>query len=139
MDLRSGGEPIIPENIGVADAGERRKLRERAVAAALERKLENGKAVAGLVDVLRAFNAGTLRRIIVRDGFAKMGRLCPWCQRPSLYETRCPGCWRRTEAVLDVVDTLLRLARLQGCRVVRMRHEPLDEAQRICGELARLP
>lgn len=109
------------------------------MAAALERKLEDGKAVAGLIDVLRAFNAGSLRRIIVRDGFAKMGRLCAWCHRPSLYETRCPGCWRRTEAVLDVVDTLLRLAPLQGCRVVRMRHEPLDEAQRICGELARAP
>jgi hypothetical protein len=139
MDLRSGAEPVVPEPPEFIGAGERRKLRERTVAAALERKLESGKAVAGLIDVLKVFNAGTLRRVIVRDGFAKMGRLCLWCQRPSLYETRCPGCWRRTEAVLDVVDTLLKLARMHGCRVVRMRHEPLDEAQRICGELERQP
>jgi len=128
-------EAKAPEDADVLAPADRRRLRERALVEALERRERSGRAVTGLEDVLRAFNAGQLRRIVLREGFARMGRLCHWCHRPSLHEARCAACGKRTEAVLDVVDTLARLARLQGCRVARLRHEPLDDLRRICGDL----
>lgn len=136
MDFRSVSEPSLPQEASDGlSTTERRRLRERTLAEAVERKIPEGGAVAGLDETLAAFNKGRLKRIVVRDGFAKMGRLCAWCHRPSLYESRCAGCGRRTEAILDVVDTLLRLARLQGCRVVRLRLEPVAGLRRIVGEL----
>jgi hypothetical protein len=96
-----------------------------------------GGAVAGLEAVAAALHQGCVKRILVREGWAKMGRCCSSCRRLSLDHRSCPWCFRATRPVLDVVAELVDRALDAGIEVAPVSSEPdFDAIGRIGAELA---
>ncbi len=95
------------------------------------------QAVLGLDRTLDALQRGQVRVLLVRDGFAKMGRSCPSCGLLSLAWSKCVRCNRPTEAVFNVVAEMIHRALDLNCEVFRLLHEgPLDNLGRIGAQLA---
>lgn len=140
-------DPRITPGISLAEALDRivlcereaRKVRESVL---VHRLLDDAAApvhaaVVGLHRTLDALQKGQARLLLVRDGFAKMGRACRHCGALSIGEPRCPACRRPTEAVFNLVEELVSRAIDQGCEVFRLLNEtPLDNVGRIGAELA---
>jgi hypothetical protein len=99
------------------------KLREEVLVARFWDELRAGGAVAGLDRVADALQQGCVSRVLVRDGWAKMGRCCASCGRLSVDHRSCPWCFRPTESVLDLVAELIDRAVAVGIEVVRIAHE----------------
>lgn len=117
---------------------EARKVRESVLAHRLVDSAKTTRsAVIGLDRVLDAFQKGTVKVLLVRDGFAKMGRSCPRCNELSIGWNKCVTCNTPTEAVFNLVGELIHRALERGCEVVRLMHEtPLDNLGRVGAELA---
>lgn len=118
---------------------EARWVRESVLAhRLLDAAASSDAAVLGLEATLRAFQSGLVKVLYVRDGYAKLGRLCSYCGRLSLLETRCLGCHKPTEAVFDVIGELIERAQEDGREVFRLFHPtPLDNRGRIGAELSQ--
>ena len=82
--------------------------------------LRDGAAVTGLEAVAAALQQGHARLLLVRDGYAKMGRCCAACGRLSVNHGSCPWCFRATESVLDLVAELADRAAAAGVTVFRV-------------------
>ena len=120
---------------------EARWVRESVLAHRLLDAAASGEAaVLGLEGTLHAFRRGLVKVLYVRDGYAKLGRLCGYCGRLSLLEARCLGGRKPTEAVFDVVGELIERAQEQGREVFRLfQPTPLDNHGRIGAELSQGP
>ena len=96
----------------------------------------DGGAVTGLEAVAGAVQQGCVARVFVRDGYAKMGRMCPKCGHLSVDHRSCPWCFKVTEPVLDLVSELTDKALAAGCDVFRVMHDArFDGVCRIGAEL----
>ena len=116
---------------------EARKVRESVLVHRLLDEAAQGGAVTGLEAAAAALQQGCVSRLIVRDGFAKMGRVCPACRHLSVDHRSCPWCFRPTETVLDLVAELVENALARGCEVLRVMHdERFEGVCRIGAELA---
>lgn len=115
-----------------------RQVRERVlVQRLLDATVGNRLAVVGLERVMAALQNGQVRTLFVRDGYAKMGRVCPGCRGLTLDHPKCLDCRRPTEAVFNVVGELMDRAWDMSCEVIRLLHEtPLDNVGRIGAELS---
>ena len=114
------------------------KLRETVLVRRFLDEMAQGGAVAGLEAVAGALQQGCARRVLVREGWAKMGRCCPACRRLSLDHRSCPWCFRTTAHVLDVVAELVDRAVEAGVEVTPVGHHPeFDSVGRIGAELAK--
>lgn len=112
-------------------------LREDVLVSHFLEELANGGAVAGLERVAEALQQGCVRRLFLREGWAKMGRCCAACGRLSVDHRSCPWCFRQTDAVLDLVEELADRAAAAGVEVCRVARDPrFDGAGRIGAELA---
>jgi hypothetical protein len=141
-DLR---EELIPEPLLGPDrpnsvAADRVAHREREAAQVRQSvlvqrfldDLERGAAVAGLEAAAAALQEGRAVALLVREGWAKMGRCCPGCGRLSVDHRSCPWCFKPTETVLDLVAELADRADAAGVEVVRVGPDPrFDSAGRI--------
>lgn len=115
---------------------EARRVTESVLVHRLLDEARQGGAVTGLEAVAAALQQGCVSRVLVRDGFAKMGRACPACGHLSVDHRSCPWCFRPTEMVLDVVAELASRALAAGCEVFRVMHDPrFDGVCRIGAEL----
>jgi hypothetical protein len=113
------------------------KVRETVLVRRFLDQIKVGGAVAGLEAVAGALQQGCAKRILVREGWAKMGRCCPACRRLSLDHRSCPWCFRATTHVLDVVAELVDRAVEAGVEVSPVAHHPdFDSVGRIGAELA---
>jgi hypothetical protein len=119
--------------------GEARKVRESVLAHRLiDLAAAGGPAVLGLERTLQALRRGQARLILVRDEFAKMGRLCPRCGELSLDMTRCQACGAATRTVFNLIEEMLQRALDSRCEVLRCLHRsPLDNVGHIGAELLR--
>ncbi|MDE2512376.1 MAG: hypothetical protein KGL74_14720 [Elusimicrobia bacterium] len=99
------------------------KLREDVLLSHYLRELAAGGAVSGLERVAEALQQGCVRRLLVREGWAKMGRCCPACGRLSVNHRSCPWCFRATEAILNLVEELSDRAAAAGVEVFRVSSE----------------
>lgn len=127
----------VVARIGECEA-EARKVRETVLAHRLvdASKTTRG-AVLGLERTLEALQRGRVKLLLVRDGFAKMGRSCTACGELSLSWSKCPACNAPTEAVFNLVGEMAARAIERGCEVVRLFSDtPLDNVGRIGAELA---
>ena len=116
---------------------EAREVREQVLAARLLDEAAAGRGVTGLAGTLAAFREGRVRRLIVRDGFAKLGRSCAGCGRLSFEESRCVLCGRSTEIMFDLVGELVDRTLKAGGEAITLFHKsPLDNVGRIGAELA---
>ncbi|HAM34692.1 MAG TPA: hypothetical protein DEB40_02700 [Elusimicrobia bacterium] len=138
-------ENLSPKNSAIAVLSriqacesEARKVRETVLAHRLvDLALANGPAVLGLERTLRALRQGAVRLLLVRDGFAKMGHLCPRCGELSLAFSRCPACGNATQALFDVVEEMIQRALDGHCEVLRLLNPtPLDNMGHIGAELS---
>ncbi len=113
------------------------KLREAVLVRRFMEELKVGGAVAGLEAVAAALQQNCVKRVFVREGWAKMGRRCPACQRLSLDHRSCPWCFRATEHVFDVVAELIDRAVEAGVEVDPVAlHPDFDGVGRIGAELS---
>ena len=118
--------------------GEARKVRESVLAhRLLDLAASGGPAVLGLERTLKALRRGQVRLLLARDGFAKMGHLCPRCGGLSVADPRCPACNGPTETVFNLVEEMIERAFDAHCEVVRLLHpSPLDNLGHIGAELS---
>ncbi len=141
-DLRSGLilEPLLGPDRPNAAAADRVAHREREAARVRESvlvqrfldALENGAAVAGLEAAACALQEGRALVLLVREGYAKMGRCCPGCGRLSVDHRSCPWCFRATVTVLDLAAELADRADAAGVEVARVGPDPrFDAAGRV--------
>lgn len=115
---------------------EARRVTESVLVQRLLDEAREGGAVTGLENVAAALQQGCVARVLVRDGFAKMGRACPACGHLSVDHRSCPWCFKPTDMVLDVVAELVERALAAGCEVFRVMHDPrFDGICRIGAEL----
>lgn len=115
---------------------EARRVTESVLVHRLLDEAREGGAVTGLEAVAAALQQGCVSRVLVRDGFAKMGRACPQCGHLSVDHRSCPWCFKPTDMVLDVVGELVSRALEAGCDVFRVMHDPrFDGICRIGAEL----
>lgn len=113
-----------------------RRVRESVLVHRLLDEARQGGAVTGLEAVAAAVQQGCVSRVLVRDGYAKMGRSCPKCGHLSVDHRSCPWCFKATEMVLDVVGELISRALELGCEVYRVMHDPrFDGICRVGAEL----
>lgn len=111
---------------------EARKVREDVLVTHFLDSLRLGSAVSGLERVAEALQQGGVTRLLVREGWAKMGRACGVCGRLSVSHRSCPWCFRPTEALLDLVTELADRAAAAGVEVFRVARDPrFDGAGRI--------
>lgn len=112
------------------------KLREDVLVSRFLDEMNGGGAVAGLDRVADALHQKRVARVLVRDGWAKMGRACPACGRLSVDHRSCPWCFRPTDSVLDLVSELCDRAVEDGIEVFRVVHDPrFDRIGRIGAEV----
>jgi peptide subunit release factor 1 (eRF1) len=96
--------------------------------------------VVGLEGTLEALQKSQVRMLLVRDGYAKMGRCCPQCGRLSLNWPKCAECGRATGIVFNLVAEMVDRALAANCEVVRLFHDtPLDNLGKIGAELTCNP
>ena len=113
-----------------------RRVRESVLVHRLLDEARQGGAVTGLEAVAAAVQQGCVSRVLVRDGYAKMGRSCPKCGHLSVDHRSCPWCFRATEMVLDVVGELVSRSLDLGVEIYRVMHDPrFDGVCRIGAEL----
>jgi hypothetical protein len=111
---------------------EARKVRESVLVQRFLDDLRDGGAVAGLEAAAAALQQGCARLLLVRDGYAKMGRSCDSCGRLSVNHRSCPFCFRSTVPVLDLVAELADRAGAAGVEVCRVTDDArFDAAGRI--------
>jgi peptide subunit release factor 1 (eRF1) len=98
-----------------------RRLRELVTA---QRLIDgSGKdAAIGLRRALEAVEQGRVKALLVRDGFAKLGRRCAGCDRLSQGDTKCVICGAPTRTVFNLIDELCDRALDQGAQVLRLLH-----------------
>ena len=115
--------------------GQARGVREQVLAHRLLDKTGTG-CVVGLVKVLEAVEQGRVKTLLLRDGFAKLGRSCPACRRLSLTQIKCVWCGTNTETLFNLVEELADRALSQGAEVFRLASlTPLDNLGHIGVEL----
>lgn len=113
-----------------------RMVRESVLVHRLLDEARQGGAVTGLEAVAAAVQQGCVARVLVRDGYAKMGRSCGKCGHLSVEHRSCPWCFCPTDSVLDLVCELVDRALLMGCEVFRVMHDArFDGVCRIGAEL----
>jgi hypothetical protein len=113
------------------------KLREEVLVARFLDEVRGGAAVAGLERVADALQQGAVRRVLVRDGWTKMGRCCAACGRLSVDHRSCPWCFRTTSPVLDLVAELCDRAVAAGIEVFRVSDDArFESVGRIGAEIA---
>lgn len=115
---------------------EARRVTESVLVTRLLDEAREGGAVTGLEAVAAALQQGCVSRVLVRDGYAKMGRACTACGHLSVDHRSCPWCFKSTDTVLDLVEELVSRALAAGCEVFRVMHDPrFDGLCRIGAEL----
>lgn len=113
-----------------------RSVRESVLVHRLLDAARQGGAVIGLEAVTSAIQEGTAARVLVRDGYTKMGRACPKCGHLSVANRSCPWCFCATDMVLDLVSELGNKALDAGCELYRIMHDArFDGVCRIGAEL----
>ncbi len=113
-----------------------RMVRESVLVHRLLDEARQGGAVTGLEAVASAVQQGCVSRVLVRDGYAKMGRACPKCGHLSVANRSCPWCFCATDSVLDLVCELADKALAAGCELYRIMHDTrFDGICRIGAEL----
>lgn len=113
-----------------------RSVRESVLVHRLLDEARQGGAVTGLDAVTAAVQQGTAARVLVRDGYTKMGRACPKCGHLSVANRSCPWCFCATDMVLDLVSELGNKALDAGCELYRVMYDTrFDGVCRIGAEL----
>ena len=113
-----------------------RSVRETVLVHRLLDEARQGGAVTGLEAVAAAVQQGCVARVLVRDGYAKMGRACPKCGHLSVAHRSCPWCFCATDMILDLVSALGDKALDAGCELYRIMHDTrFDGVCRIGAEL----
>lgn len=67
----------------------------------------DGRAVAGLRDVLGALGESRVERMLVSDSFAEAGWACPACGRLDTVGRSCPACGAEMEHADDLVEVAI--------------------------------
>ena len=113
-----------------------RSVRESVLVHRLVDAARQGSALIGLDAVAAAIQEGKASRVLVRDGYTKMGRACPKCGHLSVANRSCPWCFCATDMVLDLVSELGNKALDAGCELYRIMHDArFDGVCRIGAEL----
>ncbi len=113
-----------------------RKVRESVLVIRMLDAMKTGWVASGLEAALLAVEEGRARRLLVRDGLAKMGRVCAACARPHLAGKKCLACGKALEPVLNVVLEIQQRALERGCEVFPVLYEGrLDIVGGIAAEL----
>lgn len=120
----------------VHNESQARIVRESVLVHRLFDEARQGGAVTGLEAVTAAVQQGCVARVLVRDGYTKIGRACPKCGHLSVTNRSCPWCFCATDLVLDLVSELGNKALAAGCELFRIMHDArFDGVCRIGAEL----
>lgn len=121
MDI-SMAPPHVLERV-LQGEGESRKVRESVLVYRLLDAVKSERmGVVGIAETLQALRAGCVRLLLVRDGLARMGRVCAHCGALALSGKKCAYCWLNTEPVLDLVEEMAQAALDQNAEVFRVFH-----------------
>lgn len=117
---------------------EARKVRESVLVHRLvDASSADGAAVLGLERTLDFLQRGAVRTLLVRDGLAKIGRVCGSCGFLSLSDKKCRVCNLATSQVFNLVAEMIQCALDQDCEVFPILHDGrLDSLGRIGAELS---
>ncbi len=81
---------------------------------------KGGLATSGLKNTLRSLNRGEVQTLLITRHLSKPGRSCPKCGFLFAEEITCPGCQRKTEAFLDVIDEAVESALAKKSQVIHI-------------------
>ena len=84
----------------------------------------NGRAAAGLEDVLAALYERRVEALLYEEGLRRPGRVCPACGWMTASVERCPVDGTRTERRDNVLETAVEAALAQSADVIVVRHHP---------------
>lgn len=114
--------PDILERVATGERESRKVLESVLVHRLLDAVKSGGMGVVGMAQTLRALHLGQVRMLLLRDGLAKMGRLCPHCGALALSGKRCVYCWLDTEPIINLLGAMVQKALDQSCEVFRIFH-----------------
>lgn len=110
-----------------------RERRERETLARLREGLgANGRAAAGLDDVLTALYERRVEALLYPEGLRRPGRTCPQCGWMAAAAEACPVDGTATQARENVLESAVESAIAQSAEVIVLRHHP-DELERFDG------
>jgi peptide chain release factor subunit 1 len=128
--VRTATSPLIEEH-------ERRRERQ-ALDRLAERVGAGGRAASGLEAVLGALNEHRVEALLLDDGFAAPGVVCPRCGWIGSAGTRrCPADGSAVDAKEDVTEAAVERALQQSAEVRRVRHHRDLDAHDGIGALLR--
>ena len=84
----------------------------------------NGRAAAGLEDVLSALYERRVETLLYQEGLRRAGRVCPGCGWMTGSVERCPVDGTPTESRDNVLETAVEAALAQSADVIVVRHHP---------------
>jgi peptide chain release factor subunit 1 len=84
----------------------------------------NGRAAAGLDDVLAALYERRVEALLYEEGLRRPGRVCPACGWMTASVERCPVDGTQTERRDNVLETAVEAAIAQSADVIAVRHHP---------------
>jgi peptide chain release factor subunit 1 len=87
---------------------------------------------AGLEDTLHALQKGQILRLLVQESFEAPGYSCLVCGQLSIH-TPCPFCGGQTEALHDIVDSVVTEAFLGHCQTTFVREANGDKLSELGG------
>ena len=111
-----------PDDVLEAARGHFEEHEERREAEAIERLDDGSRAVAGLPNLLPPLNERRVEVLLLEDGFAERGTLCPQCGWLGPEgEARCPADGTELEQCEDMREPAIELALQQSAEVLPLR------------------
>jgi peptide chain release factor subunit 1 len=116
-------ETASPQQVLEASRELFESIEEQRERDAIERIDEGSRGVAGLADVLPALNERRVEALLLDEGHAAPGTLCPACGwLGPAGERNCPVDGTRLEARDDITEPTIELAIQQAAEVLPVRH-----------------
>ncbi len=137
IEMSAGQPQIIEKVIEIAQRAELEKERQ-LVDAVITATAKGKEGVVGLDQTLSAVHSGTIRILLVKDGFRSTGFRCKGCgYLTSHTREKCPFCSNEFEQIDDAVEMAIRKVLTNGGEVEILHDNlQLDKAGKI-GALLR--
>jgi hypothetical protein len=104
MPMTASHTEVLSKALQIGLEAERQR-EKHLVDDVVTRAAKGASAVTGLAETLDAVNNGRVQRLIILDGFHKVGYLCTACNWIALTNVgSCPHCGGKIEPAQDVID-----------------------------------
>lgn len=108
IDLHTLTPPLLAKTVAELQADYERRKEERMVEETYKKSAAGDLAVIGVDRVAEAANRHAISQLLVHDGAAISGAVCPSCGALSHPRAKCGRCGAETNPVPDLIEALTR-------------------------------